>query len=525
MNESLGILLAVLVGSLAVTVLARKAGVSPPLALVVVFLGVSFVPGMPEVRLDPDLVLPLVLAPLLYSASLQSSPRRLRENLRPIGLLAVGLVLFTAFVVGIVAWWFLPGLPLVSALILGAIVAPPDAVAAASIGRRLGLQRRVMAILEGESLLNDATALTLLRIMLAAAGVGAATPSVLGGLGEFVLTAAGGVVVGAVIGWLVHRIRLKLNDAVMESALGLVIPFATYVLAEDFTGPVHASGVLAVVVAGLYLGHKSSESGFASRLQDQAVWAGLDTVLEAFVFALIGLQLVVVVNELRSGLGTVFLAGLAVLLATVLARIVWVFPTTYLTRLVPRVRQREQRLPWRVPAVISWSGMRGVVTLAAAFAVPDEVAGRDVIIFLAFVVTVGTLLLHGLTLPWLIRRLRVYDTGAQHDALEEAAAKQAAAEAAMHRLDEVAEDGTPEHITTQLRSWAEQRANGAWERLGRPLEEIGEAPTVAFSRLRREMLAAERETFVRFRDQGRLEDGVFVEMLREIDHEEAMLDR
>ncbi|MCD2192110.1 Na+/H+ antiporter [Actinomycetospora endophytica] len=525
MNESLGILLAVLVGALAVTVLARKAGVSPPLALVVVFLGVSFIPGMPEVRLDPDLVLPLVLAPLLYSAGLQSSPRRLRENLRPIGLLAVGLVLFTAFAVGIVAWWLLPGLPLVSALILGAIVAPPDAVAAASIGRRLGLQRRVMAILEGESLLNDATALTLLRIFLAAAGVGAATPSVLTGLGEFVLTAAGGVVVGAAIGWLVHRIRLKLNDAVMESALGLVIPFATYVLAEDFTGPVHASGVLAVVVAGLYLGHKSSESGFASRLQDQAVWAGLDTVLEAFVFALIGLQLVVVVNELRSGLGTVFLAALAVLLATVLARIVWVFPTTYLTRLVPKVRQREKRLPWRVPAVISWSGMRGVVTLAAAFAVPDTVAGRDVIIFLAFVVTVGTLLLHGLTLPWLIRKLRVYDTGAQHDALEEAAAKQAAAEAAMHRLDEVAEDTTPEHITSQLRSWAEQRANGAWERLGRPLEEVGEAPTVAFSRLRREMLAAERETFVRFRDQGRLEDGIFVEMLRELDHEEAMLER
>ncbi len=523
MNESLGVLLAVLVGSLAVTVLSRKLRVSPPLVLVVVFIGVSFIPGMPEVRLDPDLVLPLVLAPLLYSAGLQSSPRRLRENLRPIGLLAVGLVLFTAVAVGFVAAWFLPGLPLTSGLILGAIVAPPDAVAAASIGRRLGLQRRVMAILEGESLLNDATALTLLRIFLAAAGVGAATPSVLSGLGEFVVTAVGGVAVGGAIGWLVHRIRLRLNDAVMESALGLVIPFATYVLAEDF---LHVSGVLAVVIAGLYLGHKSSESGFASRLQDQAVWAGLDTVLEAFVFALIGLQLVVVVNGLRSGLGVVLVAAVAVLVATVLARIVWVFPTTYLGRLVPRVRAHEpRRPPWRVPAVISWSGMRGVVTLAAAFAVPDEVPGRDVIVFLAFAVTVGTLLLHGLTLPWLIRRLRLYDTGQQRDALEEAAAKQAAAEAAITRLDEVAEDGTPDHITVQLRSWAEQRANGAWERLGRPLEEVGEAPTVAFSRLRREMLAAERETFVRFRDMGRLEDGVFVEMLREIDHEEAMLDR
>ncbi len=522
MNESLGVLLAVLVGALALTVASRKLGISPPLALVVVFLGVSFIPGLPEVRLDPDLVLPLVLAPLLYSAGLQSSPRRLRENLRPIGLLAVGLVLFTAVVVGLVASWLLPGLPLVSALILGAIVAPPDAVAAASVGRRLGLQRRVMAILEGESLLNDATALTLLRIMLAAAGVGSATPSVLSGIGEFVLTAAGGVAVGAVIGWVVHRVRLKLADAVMESALGLVIPFATYVLAEDF---LHVSGVLAVVIAGLYLGHKSSESGFASRLQDQAVWAGLDTVLEAFVFALIGLQLAVVVNELRSGLGTVLAAALAVLLATILARIVWVFPVTFLVRLVPRVRNREEDWSWRGSAVISWSGMRGVVTLAAAFAVPDQVVGRDLIIFLAFVVTVGTLLLQGLSLPWVIRRLRVYDTGAQRDALDEAAAKQAAAEAAVRRLDEVTGDGTPEHITVQLRSWAEQRANGAWERLGRPLEEVGESPTVTFSRLRREMLAAERATFVWFRDQGRLEDDVFVEMLREIDHEEAMLDR
>jgi Na+/H+ antiporter len=521
-NESLGVLLAVLVGALALTVASRKLGISPPLALVVVFLVVSFIPGLPEVRLDPDLVLPLVLAPLLYSAGLQSSPRRLRENLRPIGLLAVGLVLFTAGVVGLVAWWLLPGLPLVSALILGAIIAPPDAVAAASIGRRLGLQRRVMAILEGESLLNDATALTLLRIMLAAAAGGAATPSVLSGLGQFVLTAVGGVAVGGVIGWVVHRVRLKLNDAVMESALGLVIPFATYVLAEDF---LHVSGVLAVVIAGLYLGHKSSESGFASRLQDQAVWAGLDTVLEAFVFALIGLQLAVVVNELRSGLGTVLAAALAVLLATVLARIVWVFPVTFLVRLVPKVRRGPGTLSWRASAVVSWSGMRGVVTLAAAFAVPDAVVGRDVIIFLAFVATVGTLLLHGLTLPWVIRRLQVYDTGAQRDALEEAAAKQAAAEAAVRRLDEVADDGTPDHITGQLRSWAEQRANGAWERLGRPTEAIGEAPTVAFSRLRREMLAAERQTFVTFRDQGRLEEDVFVEMLREIDHEEAMLDR
>ena len=292
MNESLGILLAVLVGALAVTVLARKAGVSPPLRSSSWCSRCRSSPGCPRCASTPTWCSRSSCRRCSTPRRLQSSRRRLRENLRT-DRAARGRAGAVQHRVRrrVVAWLLLPGLPLVSAFILGAIIAPPDAVAAASIGRRLGLQRRVMAILEGESLLNDATALTLLRIMLAAAGVGAATPTVLGGLGEFVLTAVGGVVVGAVIGWLVHRIRLKLNDAVMESALGLVVPFAIYVLAEDFTGPVHASGVLAVVVAGLYLGHKSSESGFASRLQDQAVWAGLDTVLEAFVFALIGLQL------------------------------------------------------------------------------------------------------------------------------------------------------------------------------------------------------------------------------------------
>ena len=522
------VMLILLVVAVAVAALAQRLNISGPLVLVVVGLGLSFVPGVPVVPLDPDFVLFLVLPPLLYSAALESSALRLRENLRPIGLLAVGLILFTTACVGMVAWLLLPDLPLASALVLGAVVAPPDAVAAASIGRRLGLARRVMTILEGESLLNDATALTLFRVLLAVALAAGGTmdpgSAVLDGLGEFALAAVGGVPLGGAAGWLLHRIRMRLRDAAMESAVGLLVPFAIYLLAEEL----HTSGVVAVVIAGLYLGHKATEAGFATRLQDQAVWKALDTLLEALVFALIGLQLRVVVQGLGPELGRVALVSLVLLATTIAVRFLWVFPMTYLARLVPRVRNRDPAPPWQVPFVISWAGMRGVVTLAAAFAIPagaDGMTGRNVVLLVAFVVTVGTLLIHGLTLPALIRRLHVRDKGGQRDALDEAAAKQSAAEAAVSRLDELSGDDVPEHVTLQLRTWAEHRSNSAWERLGRSDDEIGEAPSVAFTRLRRAMLHAERDTFVRFRDAGRIDEGVLREMLRELDYEEAMLDR
>lgn len=523
-------LLVVFVVALGVSAIARRFSVSAPLLLVVVGLAVSFVPGVPSVPLDPDLVLFLVLPPLLYSAALESSTLRLRENLQRISQLAVGLVVFTTAVVGVAAWLLVPELPFASALVLGAVVAPPDAVAAASIGRRLGLQRRIMTILEGESLLNDATALTLFRVLLAAAlatttvGTGA---TILAGLEEFALAAVGGVAIGAAAGWLLHRVRMALHDGVLESSVGLLVPFAIYLLAEEL----HTSGVLAVVLAGLYLGHKAPEAGYATRLQDQAVWKALDTLLEALVFALIGLQLRIVVDGLGDDAGRILLVSLALLVVTILARFAWVYPTIYLPRLLPKVRRRGPAVSWRVPFVISWAGMRGVVTLAAAFAIPHggdtgpAMPGYNVVVFAAFVVTVGTLLLQGLTLPTLIQRLHVRDKGAQRDVLDEAQVKQAAAEAALHRLEEMSDDSTPAHVTEQLRTWAQHRANEPWERLGRPDEEIGEAPSVVFNRLRRGMLSAERETFVRFRDMGRIDEGILRDMLRGLDYEEAMLDR
>jgi CPA1 family monovalent cation:H+ antiporter len=519
-------LVALLTGALAVAALARRLGVSAPLLLLAVGLAVSFVPGVPAYRIQPDLVLLLVITPLLYSAALDSSYLRFRDNLRPIGLLAVGLVLFTTLVVGLGARWLVPGLPLGPALVLGAVLSPPDAVAATAIGRRTGLPRRVMTVLGGESLVNDATALTAFRVAVASVvGVGY---TLLEGLGVFALAAAGGAAVGWAIGWAVHRARRVLPGH-LASALGLLVPFGAYLAGEE----AHASGVLAVVVAGLYRGHRAPEVAAASRQQDEAVLQDADTVLEAFDFALIGLQLRGIVDAVGTGLGRLMAAGVALTLLVVAARIVWVFPATYLPRLLfARVRARGPAPPWQEPAVLAWAGMRGVVSLAAAFAVPHTTdggapfAGREEILFLAFFVTVATLLLHGLTLPVVIRRLRVRGTEDYHDALREAEAQHTAARAALDRLESLAGDApTHQPVLDSLRQNAEARSNAAWERLGRPEPQGAERPSVVYRRLRREMLAAEREVFVRFRDERRIDDEVLRRVLRELDLEEAALER
>lgn len=525
-------LIGLLLGSLAVTVLARRVGAAPPLVLVATGLAVSFIPGMPDYELDPDLVLVLVLPPLLYSAALESSVLSIRANLRSITSLAVGLVLFTTFAVGVVAHLLLPGLPLAAAFVLGAVVAPPDAVAAVAVGRRLGLPRRVMTVLVGESLFNDATALTVYRVAVAAAtGAGMSLPA---GVAAFVLACGGGVAIGLAVGWVVHRMRMLLRDPKLESALGLLVPFGAYLLAEHaHLGEFTASGVLAVVVAGLYLGHHAPKAGFATRLQDQAVWKAAETMLEAFVFGLIGLQLSAVVADVPGSVGRLVVAGLLITAVAMAVRPLWVFPTAYIRgALFPVVRRRRgaaERPPWRYPAVVSWAGMRGVVSVAAAAALPTDFPGRDQVLFLAFFATVATLLVQGVTLPWAIRLLRVRGTESFEDLLAEAQAQHAAAQAAQARLEELLVGyGSGQHVervAESLGSWAEHRSRSAWERLGRPAGEIGEAPTELFRRLRREMLAAERATFVRFRDDRNIDDEVLRRVLLELDLEEAMLSR
>ncbi|WP_439662207.1 Na+/H+ antiporter [Lentzea sp. HUAS TT2] len=509
-------LLLLLLGALIVTAIARRLNWSAPLVLVAVGLIVSFIPGVPEFELDPHLILLVVLPPLLYSAALDSSYLNIRANLRPIGLLAVGLVLFTTFVVGVTAKLVFPDLPFAAALVLGAVVAPPDAVAAVAIGRRLGLPRRAMTLLVGESLINDATALTAFKVAVAAAAGAAMHP--IDGVWMFVQVTIGGIAIGLVVGVVVHFLRKRLCEGVLESALGLLVPFGAYLLAEE---AFHVSGVLAVVVAGLYIGHNAPRGSYTTRLQDGAVWRSVDALMESFVFALIGLQVssIIADADLNAGL---LLGAAAVLLATILARFVWMYPAAYLPVLLSKkIREREGMPDLGQVTVISWAGMRGVVTLAAAAAIPADVPGRDVILFCAFVVTVATLLLQGMTLPWLISKIGFEDDDARKDALAEAQVQHRAAQAAVTRLDQETDD-VPDHVRDQLRSLAEHRGNAAWERLGRQDEE---SPAAAYRRLRRAMLSAERDEFVKARDKGEIDDEVLFRVLRELDLEEAALSR
>lgn len=523
-------LLLVAVVSLAISALCRHYGLSAPLILVAVGLGIGWIPGLPAATLDPEFVLFVILPPLLYSAAQDSSYQEIRANRRAIGLLAVGLPLFSAAVIGLVAWARIPHLPLAAALVLGAIIAPPDAVSAQAIGRKVGLPRRMMTLLGGESLLNDATALTALRVAMAAA-IGATT-TVWSGVWTFVLAAVGGVVLGLVFGFLISWVRNWLTDPTMETAIGMLVPFATYFVAEEL----HASGVIAVVTAGLFLGQRSVRLGYATRLQDDAVRKSIDALLEGFVFLLIGLQLPDLVRGLSGeSWGVIAVDALVVLAATILVRFVWVYPATYLPRLLSRsIREREERPAPAAVFIIGWAGMRGVVSLAAAFSIPlvtQAGAGfpaRAEVLFLTFVVVVGTLLIQGTTLPWMIRRLGVLGNDTAADRLAFAGAQDRASREAEKYLDSVEADMEPDdvhrHQTAALRKWVATQRNTAWEELGRGAEDIGESPTAAGNRIRNKLLAVQRKVFIDERDAGRIDDEVLRIALRHLDYAEGLTD-
>ncbi|MGB3894937.1 MAG: Na+/H+ antiporter, partial [Mycolicibacter sinensis] len=438
-------LLGALVAAVLVAAIARRHKLSAPLVLVIVGLLVGLIPAVPDIALRPDLVLFVILPPLLWSAGLESSYINMRRNRRSIMLLAVGLPLATTVAVGVVAYYTVPEFTVAAALTLGAIVAPPDAVSATAVGRRVGLPRRIMTLLGGESLLNDATALTVYKMALAAA-IGAATGWGTG-LATFVLSAVGGVAVGMLFGALIVVIRARLTDPLMESAVGLVAPFVIYLVAEE----VHGSGVLAVVVAALILGQRFTRAHYATRLQDQAVWRAVQLVLESLAFLLIGLQLPTVVKNMQGvRFSTLTVASLLVFATVLAVRGVWVLTFSYLPRMLfAGIRQREPAPTPGQVFILAWAGMRGVVSLAAAFGVPmttlvgEPFPGRPQLVFLTFVVVVGTLLLHGLTLPWLIRRLDVRTDQDRNDAIAAAAAQDTAALAAAERLDEVLASSEP----------------------------------------------------------------------------------
>lgn len=512
-------LVALVAGCAIVAGLARRTPVPAPLLLVAAGLAAAYVPGVPEYGLDPHIVLPLLLPPLLYTAAVDSSYLDLRANMRPVALLSVGYVLFATLVVGYAAYLVVPGLSLPVALVLGAVIAPPDAVAATAIARKLGLPNRITTILQGESLVNDATAITAYKVALAAA-VGASAGWA-GGIEEFLLASVGGVAVGLLLMVPIHVLRKTLREPLLQNTLSLLIPFVAYAAAER----VHASGVLAVVVVALYLGHRNWQVDFATRLQEEAVWKMVAFILESVVFALIGLQLPVVLKGLGEYEGAAAAGyALAVFAVVVVARFAWVFPATFLPRLSPRIRAREPETNWKAPVIVGWAGMRGVVSLAIAFSVPDDVPHRNLILFLTFTTVIGTLVVQGLTLPPLIRLLRLPARDLHAQTLEEAQAQSEASRAADERLTELLaspENALPQPLADRLRTVLERRRNAVWERLGEVNAVTGESADDVYRRLAGEMIASEREVFVSLRDARRIDDEMLRALLRRLDLEEA----
>lgn len=495
------------------TSLSPRLGLPAPLMLTAVGAVASFLPFVPHPELEPDLVLLGLLPPLLYSAAIQASLIDFRKELRTIGMLSIGLVAFTTVAVGAVAYWLLP-IPLSAALALGAIVGPPDAVAASAVARRIGLPRRVVTILEGESLLNDATAIVLLRMSIAAI---AGTVTV----GEVAQGFAISVIGGVLVGWIVARVAgwlyTRMHDSVHATATSMLVPFLAYLPAEA----IHASGVVATVVAGLLSAHRAPrEQTPGARVTIRQTWRSIQFILENAVFVLIGLQVNGVISAVAgSSLGwdRVLLTCVVVLLAVLLARPVWLAGF----RLLPG-GERRRTLGWRDTAVTAWAGMRGVVTLAAALVLPQETPHRDVLIFAAMFVTAGTLLLQGLTLPWVATKLGVRGPVASEDALQQAHIVEAAGAAGVRRLDEGIAEGefaVPDDLADELRAQSRRRTHRIWEQLG----STSETPNELMRRARLLMIDAEREEVLRIRDASGADHEVLQEVLGALDVEETIL--
>lgn len=515
-----------LVAVLALTTAARQLLIPYPILLVIGGLILGFVPGLPTVSLNPDLVFLVFLPPVLWAAAYFTSLRDFRANLRPIAFLAIGLVLATTAAVAAVAHALLPGLGWTGAIALGAIVSPPDAVAATAIGRQLHMPHRVITILEGESLVNDATALVLYRTAVAAAVSGTFVLSET--LVQFVLTAVIGVVVGLAIGALTQWALHLTHDSFTEIAITLLAPYAAWVLTEQF----HGSGVLACVAGGLYVRqHFSAVVAPTTRIQARAVWDLLVFLLNGVIFILIGLQLGILRDSIPAGgFGSLLWIGALVSLAAIVVRLVWVPVSAYVPRrLSASLRARDPLPPWRNIFVVAWTGMRGIVTLAAALALPLTTATgtpfpfRAEMILITFMVILSTLVLQGLSLTPLIRALRLKaDHTLEH---EESSAREHAATAALARLDELAQEAWPlaEQVERLRVHYARRVQRFAKAKAGATDEDCTPEAVEAFRRLRHETLTAERLAVIGLRDEGVISDDVLHRIEHELDVEALRL--
>jgi Na+/H+ antiporter len=501
------ILLAVLAAVTALTALAPVLRVPYPILLVLGGLALGFIPGVPELTLPPELVLVGVLPPLLYSAAFFTSLRDIRANYREIGLLALVLVAATMVAVAVVAH-YATDLSWSASFVLGAVVAPTDPIAATAIARRMGVPRRIVTVVEGESLINDATALVLYGTAVTAVVTGAF--SIWDASLEFVLSVVGGIAIGLGVGWLIALVRIRLDNIPAEILISLLSGYLAYIPAESLG----VSGVLAAVTVGIYLGWRSPElSTPAMRMQTFAVWETLVFVVNALLFTLIGMQLRPILDSLSGQSATDLITDALWVVATVMVvRLAWVFAT------------REQ-----YPVVIGWMGMRGAVSLAAALALPLETdagapfPGRDLIIFLAFAVILGTLVFQGLTLPKLLRYVRLEDDGLEEK--EDTKARLYAADAALARLEElIDEDWVRPETAERLRGLYGFRRSRFQARFDSADGGEIEQQSQDFQRLRRELLEAERAAVVGLRRDGRISDEVMRRVERDLDLEDSRLE-
>jgi CPA1 family monovalent cation:H+ antiporter len=517
------VLISLLLAVAGLGAIARWLNVPYPIVLVLGGLVLGFVPGLPDVQLEPEMVLVIFLPPLLYGAAFFSNLRDLKADLRVIVLLAVGLVLFTAAVVGAVAHAIIPGLPWAAAFALGAIVAPTDPVAATTIARRLGVPRRTINILEGEGLFNDGTALVLYKIAVGAVATG--SWSLGGAAWHLVADGVGGILIGVAAGAIIVEVRRRIDDVPVETTISLLSGYAGYVPAEKLG----ASGVLGAVATGIYVGWRAPEIASATqRLAGTATWTVLTFLLNALLFVLIGLQLPSIIDGLSGrSLSDVLWPAIAVCVAVILCRFVWGQVVTWLIRLLDRrPSQLARRAGWRERVISSWSGMRGAVSLAAALALPEDFPERDLILFVTFFVILVTLVVQGLTLPALIRALGIEDDGAEER--EELEARRRATDAALIRLDELGMmEWTRDDTVERMRALYEYRRRRLRARDGSGEDDDGEdyeGRSYRYQKMVREVIEAQHDAIVELRNRGRISNDVMHRLERELDLERERLE-
>jgi monovalent cation/hydrogen antiporter len=526
-NDLQILLAALFVSAAGLNAIANWLKVPYPIPLVLGGLLLGVIPGMPSITLNPDLVLLIFLPPLLYSSSFFADLRSLRTDARVISINAIGLTVFTAGCVGVIAHQVI-GLPWAMAFALGAIVSPTDPAAATAIMRRVGAPRRLTSVLEGESMINDAAALVMYKVAVAAA-VGASVSA-----GHTVLTffvdVAGGVAVGLVVGWVIAEVRKRVSDVNTELAISLFSSYGAFIPADQ----IGVSGVLAVVTCGLYLGWRAPEiASPESRMQGAAMWSILTFLLNATLFILIGLQLPTIVDGLAGQSAGQVVGYAAIVCAAVVAlRFIYSFVATAVIRTVDRrPSQRARRASWRLRVVSGWSGMRGAVSLAAALALPlhtdagAPLPGRDLIQFITFSLILVTVVGQGLTLPWLIRRLDVVDDGTDEEN-EEIKARLVIAKAALDRVDELeGEDWTQDGTIERVRALYRYRKRRFAIRAGKIEDEDGvEERSLAYQRLMHEIYAVQRGELVRLRNSREISSEVMRRVERELDLEEERLE-